>query len=100
MTMKATSPFLLAALISLVACGSDDFAPRADEEIIATSGPRASWRLSDGSEYPSGKVLSRADLVISVSPSWTKKFHDLGAKKTFCLPNGFDSEDYKIFTKH
>tara|TARA_Y100000589_G_scaffold332251_1_gene390788 strand:- start:5514 stop:6791 length:1278 start_codon:yes stop_codon:yes gene_type:complete len=46
------------------------------------------------------KVLSRADLVISVSPSWTKKFHDLGAKKTFCLPNGFDSEDYKIFTKN
>ncbi len=59
--MKATSPFLLAALISLVACGSDDFAPRVDEEKIATSGPKASWRLSDGSEYPSGKVLSRAE---------------------------------------
>tara|TARA_B100000579_G_scaffold73258_1_gene56231 strand:- start:67750 stop:69024 length:1275 start_codon:yes stop_codon:yes gene_type:complete len=42
------------------------------------------------------KILSNADLTLSVSPSWAKQLSDLGAKKTAILTNGYDSEDYQI----
>ncbi len=40
------------------------------------------------------KVLSQADLVLSVSDSWARDFNQLGAKKTTVLTNGFDLEDF------
>jgi len=38
------------------------------------------------------KVISRADLLITVSDSWASDFVRLGATKTFVLTNGFDPE--------
>ncbi len=62
MRIKATASFfILALLISLAACESDHVSPPVDEEIGAKLGFKENWNLSDGSEYPSGKVLSRAE---------------------------------------
>jgi len=62
MTIKATSSiFLIALLISLIACEADDFSPSAREKIGANSPSAATWNLSDGAEYPSGRRLSRAE---------------------------------------
>lgn len=62
MTTKATSSiFLIALLISIAACEADDVSPLVDKKIGANSASKATWKLSDGSEYPSGRVLSRAE---------------------------------------
>ena len=62
MTIKATSSiFLIALLTSLIACEAGDFSPSVDEKIGANLAPTATWNLSDGSEYPSGRMLSRAE---------------------------------------
>ena len=41
------------------------------------------------------KVVSNADLVLSVSPYWASQIQQIGAKKTFVLYNGFDVDDYR-----
>ena len=40
------------------------------------------------------KVLKIADLILSVSPSWSHQLHILGARKTFTLTNGYDPDHY------
>ena len=40
------------------------------------------------------KVISNADLIFSVSPSWARDLDRMGAKKTFVLTNGYDADDY------
>jgi len=62
MTTNATSSiFLIALLFSLAACEADDVSPLVDEKIGANLASKATWNLSDGSEYPSGRILSRAE---------------------------------------
>ena len=62
MTTKATSSiFLIALLISIAACEADDISPLVYEKIGANLASKATWKLSDGFEYPSGRVLSRAE---------------------------------------
>ena len=61
MTTKATSSFLIALLIGLAACEAKDVSPLVDEKIGTNLGSKATWNLSFGSEYPSGRVLSRAE---------------------------------------
>ena len=39
-------------------------------------------------------VLSKCDLVLTVSESWVKSFQDLGAHNVKLLTNGFDPEDF------
>ena len=39
-------------------------------------------------------MLDTADLVLSVSESWSKNLTALGAKKTSVLTNGYDPDDY------
>ena len=41
------------------------------------------------------KVLSHADLVLTVSPSWANQFKKNGAKKITVLTNGYDPDDYQ-----
>ena len=41
------------------------------------------------------KVVSNADLVLSVSPYWANQLQQLGAQRTCVLYNGFDGEDYR-----
>ena len=47
------------------------------------------------------KIISNNDLLLSVSPTWEKMFLNMGAQKTYILPNGYDNEDYaqNNFTK-
>jgi len=40
------------------------------------------------------KVISHADLILSVSPSWASNLRRMGAKQTFVLTNGYDLDDY------
>ncbi|MAQ69860.1 MAG: glycosyl transferase family 1 [Flavobacteriales bacterium] len=40
------------------------------------------------------EVVGNADLILTVSNSWADGFKKIGAKKTFILPNGYDSDDY------
>ena len=61
MTTRATSSFLTALLISLAACEADDVSPLVDEKIGTNLTSKATWNLSDGSEYPRGRILSRAE---------------------------------------
>ena len=53
--------FLVALLISLAACEANDVSLLTDEKIGASLAFKATWNLSDGSEYPSGRILSRAE---------------------------------------
>ena len=39
-------------------------------------------------------VITHANLIISVSPSWEKIFIRMGAQKTYVITNGYDSDDY------
>ena len=62
MTTKATSSiFLIAVLICFTACEADGVLPSVDEKIDANLASHVTWHLSDGSEHPSGRVLSRAE---------------------------------------
>ena len=40
------------------------------------------------------RVVCNADAVLTVSQSWANDFMNMGAKKTFVLTNGYDTEDY------
>jgi len=42
-------------------------------------------------------VVSLADVVLTVSPSWSKIFSQIGAKRTSVILNGFDLDDYNTF---
>ena len=41
------------------------------------------------------KVLNRADLILSVSPSWAEGFRSLTTSKVEIITNGYDEEDFK-----
>jgi len=45
-------------------------------------------------------VLQKADLVLTVSPSWAKLFESKGAKKTAVIYNGFDERDFSDITQN
>jgi len=42
------------------------------------------------------EVLRKADLVLTVSESWSERFKELGAKKVEFIFNGFDEKEYPI----
>lgn len=45
------------------------------------------------------KVLTSADLVLSVSENWKKELLDLGAKKVEVITNGYDEDDFIDYKK-
>tara|TARA_B100001250_G_C19752314_1_gene768345 strand:+ start:199 stop:1473 length:1275 start_codon:yes stop_codon:yes gene_type:complete len=45
------------------------------------------------------KIICNADVIMSVSSSWAKSFEQMGAKRTFVLPNGYDPDDYQLSVK-
>lgn len=46
------------------------------------------------------KVLNEADLVLTVSKSWSEDFKELGAKRTEVVTNGYDIEDFRKAFDH
>ena len=42
------------------------------------------------------KVISKADLTLTVSNSWSNEFFQLGAKRTAVVYNGFDKVNSKL----
>ncbi len=42
------------------------------------------------------KVLTSADIVVTVSPSWAKLMENLGAKNVYTINNGYDDEDFSF----
>ncbi|MEL7006907.1 MAG: glycosyl transferase family 1, partial [Bacteroidota bacterium] len=45
--------------------------------------------------YLEKKVLSKCDLTLTVSGSWSEDFKKLGAEYVSCITNGFDSDDFE-----
>ncbi len=45
------------------------------------------------------KVLTHADLVLSVSENWKKELLELGAKNVEVVTNGYDEDDFKDYKK-
>ena len=45
------------------------------------------------------EVIQRADVCLTVSPSWRQDFEKLGAKKAHCITNGYDQTIQKVSDK-